>query len=300
MTATTYPSSPVRSVRATATRRAVKAEWTKLRTLPSTWRTVAMTVVAAIGFSALATAVQASSWATMSAQQRQAFDPTSTSLTGLWVAVVILGALGVRSVAAEYTTGMVRTTFTAMPARRLVLAAKAATAAAFVFPLALVCDVVSFELGQRILAGKHIQVALSHPGTLQALIFGAVAASLVTIVGVGLAGVIRHTAGAVTALAMLILGGSHPRPNAPGRSAPVHTRDRRPGGRNGPPLGRAAKARHGRPGPSRLRRHRPRGGISAYGAPRRLSRVTSTSSALNPPLKFKCLPRKGPLNENKD
>ncbi len=175
MTATTYPSSPVPSVRATATRRALKAEWTKLRTLPSTWRTVAMTVVAAIGFSALATAVQASSWATMSAQQRQAFDPTSTSLTGLWVAVVILGALGVRSVAAEYTTGMVRATFTAMPARRLVLAAKAATAAAFVFPLALVCDVVSFELGQRILAGKHIQVALGHPGTLQALIFGALA-----------------------------------------------------------------------------------------------------------------------------
>ena len=55
MTATTYPSSPERSVRATATRRAVKAEWTKLRTLPSTWRTVALTVVAAIGFSALAT-----------------------------------------------------------------------------------------------------------------------------------------------------------------------------------------------------------------------------------------------------
>jgi ABC-2 type transport system permease protein len=185
MTATTYPSSAVPSVRATATRRAVKAEWTKLRTLPSTWRTVAMTVVAAIGFSAVATAVQASSWATMSAQQRQAFDPTSTSLTGLWVAVVILGALGVRSVAAEYTTGMIRATFTAMPARRLVLAAKAATAAAFVFPLALVCDVVSFELGQRILAGKHVQVALSHPGTLQALIFGAVAASLVTIVGSG-------------------------------------------------------------------------------------------------------------------
>jgi ABC-2 type transport system permease protein len=208
MTATTYPSSPVPSVRATATRRAVKAEWTKLRTLPSTWRTVAMTVVAAIGFSALATAVQASSWATMSAQQRQAFDPTSSSLTGMWVAVVILGALGVRSVAAEYSTGMIRATFTAMPGRRRVLAAKAATAAAFVFPLALLCDVVSFELGQRILAGKHIQVALSHPGTLQALIFGAVAASLVTIVGVGLAGVIRHTAGAVTALAMLILGGA--------------------------------------------------------------------------------------------
>lgn len=208
MTATTYPSPTAPAVRATAARRAVKAEWTKLRTLPSTWRTVALTVVAAIGFSAIATAVQAGSWATMTAQQHQAFDPTSTSLTGMWVAVVILGALGVRSVAAEYATGMVRATFTAMPARALVLAAKAATAAAFVFPLALACDVVSFVLGQQILSGKHIQVALSHPGALQALVFGAVAASLVTVVGVGLAGVIRHTAGAVTAVAMLILGGA--------------------------------------------------------------------------------------------
>ena len=103
---------------------------------------------------------------------------------------------------------MIRTSFTAMPAGWLVLAAKVARAAAFVFPLALVCDVISFELGQRILAGKHIQVALSHPGTLQALIFGALAASLVTVVGVGVAGVIRHTAGAVSALAMLILGGA--------------------------------------------------------------------------------------------
>ena len=167
-----------------------------------------MTVVATIGFSALATAVQASSWATMSAQQRQAFDPTSTSLTGIWVAVVILGALGVRSVAAEYTTGMVRTTFTAMPARRLVLAAKAATVAAFVFPLALVCNLVSFELGQRILAGQ------ARPGRTQPSRYPSGphlrcgAASLVTIVGVGLAGVIRHTAGAVSALAMLILGGA--------------------------------------------------------------------------------------------
>ena len=104
---------------------------------------------------------------------------------------------------------MIRATFTAMPARALVLAAKAATAAAFVFPLALVCDVVRFELGQRILSAKHVQVALSHPGTLQALIFGAVAASLVTIVGVGLARASSATPpGRSPRVAMLILGGA--------------------------------------------------------------------------------------------
>jgi ABC-2 type transport system permease protein len=109
-------------------------------------------------------------------------------------------------VTAEYATGMIRTTFTAMPARRLVLAAKAATAAAFVLPIALVCSVVSFGIGQQLLAGKHLQVALSQPGVLKAIVFGAVAVSLIAMIGVGLGGVIRHTAGSTTALAFMILG----------------------------------------------------------------------------------------------
>ena len=34
----------------TTTRRIVRAEWTKLRTLPSTWRTAVLALVMAIGF----------------------------------------------------------------------------------------------------------------------------------------------------------------------------------------------------------------------------------------------------------
>ena len=113
-----------------------------------------------------------------------------------------------RTVTAEYSSGMIRTTFTAMPARRLVLAAKAATVAAFVFPVALLVDVAGFELGQRIFTGDHLQVALSHPGVPRAIVFGAVAASLVAVIGVGLGGLIRHTAGATTTLTMIIVGGA--------------------------------------------------------------------------------------------
>ncbi len=165
-----------------------------------------MTLAAAIGFAAAVVASQVSQWSTMSAQQHQSFDPTSVSLCGVYIAAVLLGALAVRSVTSEYSTGMIRSTFTAMPARRPVLAAKAATDATLVFSVALLCNVAGFELGQRILAGKHLQVALSHPGVLQAIVFGAAAVSLVAI-GVGLGGVIRHTAGSNTALALLIVGG---------------------------------------------------------------------------------------------
>jgi hypothetical protein len=120
---------------------------------------------------------------------------------------MIFGALAVRTITAEYSTGMIRSTFTAMPARRVVLAAKAATTAAFVFPAALLCNVIGFEVGQRILAGRHIQVAIGHPGVPQAMVLGAVAVSLVAVIGVGLGGLIRHTAGAITALSLIVIGG---------------------------------------------------------------------------------------------
>jgi hypothetical protein len=201
----TATASPVRTPQI---RRALKAEWTKLRTLPSTWRTVVMATVISIALGTILCASQVHAWSTMTAQQRLIFDPTACSLFGVvFVGAVLLAALGVRAVTAEYVTGMIRSTFTASPTRRLVLAAKAAVTAAFVFPVALLAAVVSFEVGQRIFAGKHLQVTLGHPGVLRAVVFGALAVSLIAIIGVGLGGLIRHTAAATTALVLVIVGG---------------------------------------------------------------------------------------------
>ena len=200
----TPPANPVRN----STIRTVKAEWTKLRTLPSTWRTAVMAVIISIGLGAVLCISQADQWATMTTQQRRTFDPTACSLGGFFlVGAVLLGALAVRTVTAEYSTGMIRSTFTAMPARRRVLAAKAAVSAAFVFPVALVAVVLSFGVGQQVFAGKHLQASLTQPGDLQALVFAALAVSLVAVIGVGLGGLIRHTAAATTTLVLLIVGG---------------------------------------------------------------------------------------------
>ncbi len=207
MTATTYPSTRARPARATLISRTLKAEWTKLRTLPSTWRTAALTLAMGVGFSVAVAFSEVSQWHTMTPQQREVFDPTSASMSGVMIAAVVLGALAVRTVTAEYSTGMIRSTFSAMPARRLVLAAKAATAAAFAFPVTLLGNVAGFELGQRIFAAQHAAVALGHPGVLRAMFFGAVAVSLVAVIGVGIGGLIRHTAGAATVLSLIIIGG---------------------------------------------------------------------------------------------
>jgi ABC-2 type transport system permease protein len=204
MSTTTYSPSPSTGP-ATTINRHLKGEWTKLRTLPSTWRTAAFAAALAIGFIAAVDLSQLSRHS-MTAQQYQSFDATSASLFGVIIAATLLGALAVRTITAEYSTGMIRSTFSAMPARRLVLAAKAATVAAFVLPVALLVDIAGFELGQRIFTSDHLQVALSHPGVPRAIVFGAVAASLIAIIGVGLGGLIRHTAGATTALTLIIVG----------------------------------------------------------------------------------------------
>jgi ABC-type transport system involved in multi-copper enzyme maturation permease subunit len=188
-------------------RRILKAEWTKLYTLPSTWRTAAFTLVFSIGAGAVFAISEAGQWANMTPGQRQSFDATSCSLFGIMIAAVLLGSLAVRSVTAEYASGMIRSTFTAMPARRFVLAGKAAIVAAFAFPLALVANFVAFEIGERVFAEKHLQVTLGHPGVMGAIFLGAVAVGLIAVVGVGLGGVIRHTAGATAAMAVVIVGG---------------------------------------------------------------------------------------------
>ena len=76
----TLPAPPVRTPRI---RRIAKAEWTKLRTLPSTWRTVIMAVVISVAPGAIVCVSQVQQWAKMTAGQRQMFDPTARSLFGV-------------------------------------------------------------------------------------------------------------------------------------------------------------------------------------------------------------------------
>jgi ABC-2 type transport system permease protein len=208
MNVASFPLTTTAPTRAMTIRRTFNAEWTKLRTLRSTWRTAATATVISIGLGAAVVASQVSQWDSMTAKQHQAFDATSASMIGLLFAAVILGALAVRTITGEYANGMIRTTFTALPARRIVLAAKAATIAAFVFPVALVCNLAGFEIGQQILSAKHLQVSIGDPGVLQAMVLGAVAVSLVAIIGVGLGAIVRRTAGATTALSLILIGGA--------------------------------------------------------------------------------------------
>jgi ABC-2 type transport system permease protein len=215
MTATTFVTTPAPLVPATKTAEAVliativntfKAEWTKLRTLRSTWYTVGGAGLISVVLAAIICAAQVSQWDSMSAKQHSAFDPTSTALIGVLFATVIFGTLAVRAMTSEYSTGMIRVTFSAVPRRGGVVVAKAVILAVLAFPVALVSNVVAFLVCQQILAGKVGGMSLGQPGVARAVIFGALAVSLVAVIGVSLGGIIRRTAGATTALSVGIIG----------------------------------------------------------------------------------------------
>ncbi len=150
---------------------------------------------------AIASNATASSWAT----QHAAFDPFITSLTAMVIAQVAFGVLGLLAISSEHTTGMIRTTFAAIPRRRSVLAAKAAVAGAVALAAGMITAFASFLIGQALLSGTHASASLSTPGALRAVLGAGCYMLIVTLIGFGLGAIIRHTAGAITALFGLVL-----------------------------------------------------------------------------------------------
>jgi hypothetical protein len=164
-------------------------------------------VVVAVGLGTAVVASQAADWNRMTAEQRHNFDPVLVSLIGLLFASVLLGALGVRSVTSEYSTGMIRTTFAAIPDRRVVVLAKALVVAAVAFPVTLLCNTAGFVIGQRLLSSRHVQASLN-AHSVRAIVLGAAVGGVVAVIGVGLGLVMRRTSAAVTTLSTVMIGGA--------------------------------------------------------------------------------------------
>lgn len=183
----------------------VRSEWTKLRTVRSTLWTLGVTVVIGIGVSIIATAETRAHWSTMSPGSRLGFDPISTSLAGVFFSQLTIGVLGVLAMSAEYGTGTIRATLAAAPRRPLVLAAKAAVFGAVALVVAEIVAFVSFFLGQALLTSPATHATLSTPGALRAVFGTGCYLCVIGLIGLGLATIVRHTAGAISAFVGILL-----------------------------------------------------------------------------------------------
>ncbi len=107
--------------------------------------------------------------------------------------------LGVLTMSSEYSTGMIRASLTTMPRRGTVFAAKAVVFGAVALVVGMVASFGAFFTGQAILATQHASATLSYPGALRAVLGGGLFLTVCGLLSYGLAAVLRHTAGAITA-----------------------------------------------------------------------------------------------------
>ena len=178
----------------------IRSEFTKIRSVRSTYWTLILLVLAGLAWSVIYCAATAHRWATMGALDKQGFDATQGSVIGLallgQLVIVVLGALTITS---EYSNQSIRTSLTVMPRRGVLFGAKAAVFAAVAAVTAIVASFASFFIGQRLLASTHAAATLSTPRALQAVVMTAMFVVLCGLFAYGLGAVLRNTAGTITA-----------------------------------------------------------------------------------------------------
>jgi ABC-2 type transport system permease protein len=202
---TTAPAVPDRRAAVPALKvtqgRVVRSEFTKFRSLRSTMWTLLTAVVLMIGLGAVFSAVTASQYHTFSAADRATFNPVGISLAGIGFAVVAFGVLGVLVMSGEYSTGMIRSSLTAVPRRMPVLWAKLAVFASTVFVVSLIASFASFFIGQALLSSHHLGVSMTAPGALRSVIGAALYVTVAGMIGIALGALLRNTAAGIATFA---------------------------------------------------------------------------------------------------
>ncbi|GAA1752568.1 ABC transporter permease subunit [Agromyces humatus] len=184
----------------------IRSEWIKLRSVRSTWWSLAILLALTVGLGA-----QVSSSLSF---QGVAGVPTQDAVQDLAVYAVmvstdfgalIVGVLGVIVIAGEYGTGMIRSTLTAVPMRVPVLFAKALVLAAAIFVVSAVAFAVTVPISVGLLAGNGVAVRLDDPQYWLALLGGTGYLVLVGLIAFSIGAVLRNTAGGIAvALALLL------------------------------------------------------------------------------------------------
>jgi ABC-type transport system involved in multi-copper enzyme maturation permease subunit len=182
---------------------AIAAEWLKVRSVRSSYWIVA--VIAAIAVAGEAVTLYAVHvWDHLTAARQAGFTVTPPDqLTGDF-AQLLLGVLGVLVITAEYATGMIRTSLTAVPRRPALLAAKAAVVGLIALAAAAVLTTATFGVS-RMIVGRRPMRFFTEPMTheIPVLLALTATATVAALLGLGLGTVLRSSAGAIAALAGL-------------------------------------------------------------------------------------------------
>ena len=185
--------------------RVARSEWTKLCSLRSTRWSLLAAALLTIGFPLIFASVVEAHWGRMSPSEQANRQPLDIALVGVNISQLAVGVLGVLLITAEYSTGMIRATLSAVPKRLPVLWAKIAVYAALTFGLALLSVLVAFFGSQAILNSKHIlQIGLGDPDVIRSVLGAAAFLVLIGIFAMALGAIVRNTAGGIATFALIL------------------------------------------------------------------------------------------------
>ena len=179
--------------------RVLRSEWTKLRTQPSVFWALLATMILIAGFGIVYSLVRETR-PPHGAAAIASFDPAGVSLSGVQLAQIAVGVLGVLLITSEYATGLIRTTLAAVPRRLPTLWGKAVVLATAVLAVCVPAAVAVFLAGQAILGRQHLSVSFGEPGVARAVIGGALYLAVAALLGLALGALLRSTAGGIAAL----------------------------------------------------------------------------------------------------
>lgn len=189
---------------------ALRSEWVKFKTVRST----AWSLLLFAGVSVLLTVLLTSGSSTEGGSPgfRGDNDIVLDSLAGIFFGQIAAAVLAVLVITSEYSTRMIRTTFSATPRRRTVLVAKTAVVSLVVLAVGLATSAACFQIGQWILRGNGFNYAGGYPAVtladgeaLRAVLLSGAYLGLLAVFSVGVGAIVRHTAGAITIVLALLL-----------------------------------------------------------------------------------------------
>jgi hypothetical protein len=202
----------------------VASEWTKFRSIRSSWVSLLIVIIAGIGFAALFSAVFANHWPRSSPADRLQFDPVRISQSGSFISEIVVGVLGALIVTSEYTTGSIRTTLASIPKRASMASAKAIVLGVVLFVVCEVTAFVAFFVSQAVLlasGGKQLAkgasivsqlhldkvpvLSISSSGVAMAVFREAIFLTLMGLLAMGLGLLLRNTTGTISLYVGILL-----------------------------------------------------------------------------------------------
>ncbi len=185
--------------------RVIRSEWLKMRTLRSSWLTLAVAIAAMGGIGIIISWTTVNEWTQMRAREQGHFNPLADPLSGFNLAQLAVGVLGILLIASEYSVGMIRASLTAVPKRLPILWAKLAVFCAITLVTMLPTAIATFFVSQRILSTQHIQTTWSTPTVARTVIGIGLYLTVVAALSIGIGAILRNVAGAIAAFVGIML-----------------------------------------------------------------------------------------------